>query len=155
MLVLSVPGGTAGSRADLICTNTTPVSAQIAEAPSAAGALKSQIGWQPAEGGSNVLTLVAAGHAAGLYLISYAFIVRFVGSGTITGVASYSAPTLGAVSNNVIVGSLTITALGPRLTPTVAIQSSGINAITLAFGIAGPGGSPVVDLYASAILVGV
>ena len=124
----------------------------------------SQIGWAPASlGTSNVLTLLAAGHAPGIYEIDAVAIVRTVGTGSqMAFTLTWNSPSFGAESKQVLSAgswaSLGTVALGvgngSGTTRQLPIHSDGSAAITLQYA-AGTitAGAPVADLYGSAHLV--
>jgi hypothetical protein len=110
------------------------------------------------------LTTLAAGHPAGLYLVSADAIVRTAGStGTLARTASYNAPTLGAATTGAFPGgSITGTGRIPNSAALGAssilipytVRSDGTADIVTTFTPTGVSGSPVIDLYTSAALIG-
>lgn len=122
--------------------------------PSMAEPQASQIGYAPTTlvPASAALTVLGAGHAPGLYAISFLPIVRTGGTATITVTVAWTAPTIGAQSETLT--SFIVTATGSVLTPLVAVESTGAGAITVTAQSGVVIGAPVIDLYASAALVG-
>lgn len=113
----------------------------------------SQIGWAPTTGtpSSNVLTLLAAGHAPGLYNISLIPIITTAGTATVTPTLTWTTQTSGAQSKTV--GTFTCATLGTSIRSPASIQSDGSAAITLQFATGAVVGNPVLNVYGSAIPV--
>lgn len=155
------------------CVNLLdPVSAQDAAtkahvAATAAALMKKQVGWAPTTAGdlSSLLELLAAGHAAGLYLVTLGVYVRTGATGNLSWTVGWSqangvgATTATTPSNSTLnhanvgpapVGSGTSTKVQA---PTLLVESDGVNAITARF-TANTTASPVLDVYAAAHLVG-
>ena len=153
-LVYTSASGVAGDQFDHPTVNAQR--AVVLQELSATGpsAQKSQIGYVPATGNvSGVLTLLAAGHAPGIYLISAVSVVRVASiNGDIRSSWSFSAPSLGATS--VLGTNATLIVPGVNSLNANHVVSDGVNAITLRWSAVGviSGGQPV-DLYGSALLV--
>lgn len=136
----------------------------------AAPSLQSQIGWAPNAAGqtSNLLTVLAAGHTPGLYLVSPHVMVRTLQAGsylsmaltwsnggaqalTPTGAGTGSALSITAAGMALNNGSGTV----PRTPFCIPIYSDGVSAITVQFTSAGVmGGAALLDLYAAATCLG-
>lgn len=123
------------------------------------GVVVSQIGWD-GNSASNLLTLMPAGHAAGMYQVSLSVIIRTIAGATSTVTVAWTSPTFGAESQTF--GQLFHTAAGTgtvfRNTNTTTaphrcapIMSTGAAAITLQMATSGSAG--VLDIYASARLI--
>lgn len=128
------------------------------------GVIVSQIGWAPAsQASSNVLTVVPAGHAAGIYEVGSVVIVRTTVSSTMSGALAWTSPTFGAESNSSGFGVISTNILGTGLivsgTSSVGmrspatIHSTGATAITATFTIGTHAGAPVIDVYVYGRLV--
>ncbi len=138
-------------------TDDTNVDRQIVTA----APMQSQIGWSPATGtNSNTLTLLAAGHPAGIYSIDYVAVIRTVGVGaSLSTTLTWNSPTFGAESKQLQVSSwatlgTVLSANGSSAGPkNIAIMSDGTAAITITWNSGAVTGPPVADLYAGARLL--
>lgn len=102
-------------------------------------------------GGSVTLTVLAAGHTPGLYLISGIAVVNDPGSGrSIVREVDWSTPNLGA--DLVATSSVSITTTGSLFTTPVTIRSDGTQDIQVTFSMSGAGDAPDLDVYAGATL---
>lgn len=124
------------------------------------GVIVSQIGWDPA-GTGDLLTLLPAGHAAGMYEVALVVVVRTApGSGTPSATLTWNSPTFGAeskvMSATVNLSAATGTSFGNTSSANAmhrcaALMSTGSAAITLQ--LSSTGVAALVDIYASARLI--
>lgn len=136
----------------------------------AAPSLQSQIGWAPNAAGqtSNVLTVLAAGHTPGLYLVAPHVMVRTQQAGSYLSMAA-TWSNAGAQSLTPTGGgagaALSITSAGmalnngttsiPRTPFCLPIYSDGVSAITVQFTAAGTmAGAALLDVYVAATCLG-
>ncbi len=124
--------------------------------PRALTAAKSQLGWLPAGGNSNVLTLLSAGHVAGLYLFTRQVRIDVAGTaGTFSTQVAYSSPTLGAHTFSGFSTTVTSTAAGiDAAATTYTFESDGTAAITATMVPSGITGTPQVSFWAACQLFG-
>ena len=136
----------------------------------AANPTQTQIGWAPSAAAqtSNVLTLLAAGHAAGLYLVvPYVFVRTVQGSSYVGYAVSHSNggaqtfPVTNAGTNSAFnIATLgQVMAMGSssvaKATHIVPVYSDGVSALTVQFTSGGTfAGAALLDLYVSACRVG-
>ena len=129
------------------------------------GLMQRLTGWAPASGVSTTLTVMPAGHAAGIYEVSAVAIVRttgaFISNGSVT--LAFSSPGLGAESGRIIHQGFTVAAAATLNLPTGAsttqsigkqsvVCSDGVNAMVVTFNPGTFTGSPVIDIYGCARL---
>jgi hypothetical protein len=127
----------------------------------------SSIGWNAS--GPLALTVLAAGHEAGLYCVGVDLITRTLATaGGLQRTTSYNAPTFGATSTgtqNTFASGVSSGSTGRPPTTTgnvnsiyffmpTFVRSDGSAAIVTTITPVGITGSPVIDVYASAIRVG-
>ena len=133
---------------------------QTALAPLALAPLRSFLGWAPTGGTqSQQLILLAAGHAAGLYEIDYATIIRTVATGNFDVVLNWKSPGFGVEQK--FLQTVSIASLGTVIQSVgtvpgakgVPIVSDGTQQIDMNWNSSGLVGLPVLDLYGSARLV--
>lgn len=151
-------------------TRTSPSGPAVDIPPDLAGSTRKHLDWAPDGAGqqSNLLTLVTAGHAPGLYLISPHVFVKTVQAGsyltlvitwsnsgpqslTPTGPGAGSALSITVAGTSLNNGSTSV----PRTPFTIPIFSDGEAAITMQFTTAGSmAGAALLDCYGAACVIG-
>jgi hypothetical protein len=144
-----------------------------ATGPAPTGVIQSHLNWTPSPSATgNLLTLLAAGHAPGLYRIECFVLVRTNagGNSAITATVNFTTPIAGAISPSIMqtgtgaqvtsqVGmarfTISTTNMPFETTPGMAVVSTGATDLTVQFVANAVSAVAVIDVYAVATLVGV
>ena len=114
-------------------------------------ALQTVGGWDAST--PEVVTVLPAGHAAGVYLVTgVAVITDAADTGTLSRTIDWASPTLGADSS--VLGSIAATATGSAFQDATVIVSTGAADVTVTFAGSSITGSLAADLYVAATLQG-
>ena len=163
--VTGATGATGTTGATGVAGPTGPTGATGATG-AASNATQTHIGWAPTAAGqqSNLLTLVGAGHPAGLYEVAIVQQVKTVSASAlgqetvswsnggaqslVTGTTSTTTPIWAAVGVATL-GGAAVKIQIPRL-----VYSDGVSAITAQVTAQGTVATPVIDVYAAACRIG-